>query len=318
MQNHSIASDIINGEVSAYSFPPDPDAPTPIHINERRLHDERLSVLYQELLRRSVYFDVSNVQEYAWRELENADQISKAWKQLPNLLPPYESMWVEWTQPSSVVPHVGCLISSMKVNKDGPYPSNKEVPELLKSFRSGESLWYVSLDLFLRVRGQTYGPFMRAQLGLAEDGSLISGPWFSSTFFVDVNDPIADGAKSMQLLTYIPAMAISLLHCKNVREGELLDIRSRQQRRLADRKRINPIKFKTLIVGTSMKQEPGRVGGGGIDKVKMPMHIVRGNFAHYTEDKPLFGKYTGTFWRPAHVRGSADVGTVYKDYKVKP
>lgn len=35
-------------------------------------------------------------------------------------------------------------------------------------------------------------------------------------------------------------------------------------------------------------------------------HIVRGNFATYTEDAPLLGKYTGTFWRPAHARGVAD------------
>lgn len=48
----------------------------------------------------------------------------------------------------------------------------------------------------------------------------------------------------------------------------------------------------------------------------MPLHLRRGNFAHYTEDAPLFGKYTGTFWRPATAVGESKNGTVVKDYKV--
>lgn len=35
-------------------------------------------------------------------------------------------------------------------------------------------------------------------------------------------------------------------------------------------------------------------------------HIVRGNFATYTDEAPLFGKYTGTFFRHAHARGVTD------------
>lgn len=50
----------------------------------------------------------------------------------------------------------------------------------------------------------------------------------------------------------------------------------------------------------------------------MPLHLRRGNFAHYSDDAPLFGKYTGTFWRPATVVGNAKNGVVVKDYKVKP
>jgi hypothetical protein len=49
----------------------------------------------------------------------------------------------------------------------------------------------------------------------------------------------------------------------------------------------------------------------------MPLHLRRGNFAHYTDAAPLFGKYTGTFWRPATVVGSERNGIVVKDYKVK-
>lgn len=46
-------------------------------------------------------------------------------------------------------------------------------------------------------------------------------------------------------------------------------------------------------------------------------HICRGHFATYTEEKPLFGKVVGTFWVPAHTKGSKKFGEVIKDYELK-
>ena len=41
----------------------------------------------------------------------------------------------------------------------------------------------------------------------------------------------------------------------------------------------------------------------GKSRQKRDAHIVRGHFATYTDNNPLFGKYTGTYWRPSHARG---------------
>lgn len=38
--------------------------------------------------------------------------------------------------------------------------------------------------------------------------------------------------------------------------------------------------------------------------------------AYYHKDRPLFGSYVGTFWRPAHVRGNAENGINVNDYEV--
>ncbi len=46
------------------------------------------------------------------------------------------------------------------------------------------------------------------------------------------------------------------------------------------------------------------------------LHICRAHFAHYTEEHPLFGKYTRTFYKPMHVRGSLKEGLVIKDYDI--
>lgn len=51
---------------------------------------------------------------------------------------------------------------------------------------------------------------------------------------------------------------------------------------------------------------------------RLSLHIVRGHFAHYSPERPLFGKYAGTFWMPQHVRGSPSAGVVVKDYRVGP
>lgn len=109
-------------------------------------------------------------------------------------------------------------------------------------------------------------------------------------------------------------VTLSFLNCRNVTTEEHLP--SRQQRRAAQRKGEPVTTFRTLSI------EPMRkvlVSEGGLEQngLKKALHICRGHFANYSEDKPLFGKYSGQFWIPAHVRGSQEVGTIVKDYRVK-
>ena len=44
------------------------------------------------------------------------------------------------------------------------------------------------------------------------------------------------------------------------------------------------------------------------------IHLCRGHFKRYAEDKPLFGKYTGLYWWQPTVRGKDKSGVVMKDY----
>jgi len=117
--------------------------------------------------------------------------------------------------------------------------------------------------------------------------------------------------------TYTPSMllAIQLMNCRNVK---LIDNEpDAEKSRIYERHFGQPLtKYKTLAIKPigkryeSDEEQPYQ----GI----MPLHIRRGHFATYTEDAPLFGKYTGTFWRPATVVGEQDNGVVVKDYEVKP
>ena len=130
---------------------------------------------------------------------------------------------------------------------------------------------------------------------------------------------IGDRAENIEQILYhvnhviIPTLvAISFLHCKNI---PLIDEPlSRQQRRMNERKGKKDT-YKILDINP-FKRQVNRETGPGQSKFEKAMHICRGHFATYTEERPLFGKHVGTYWVPMHVKGNKGRGTVTKDYHI--
>lgn len=75
------------------------------------------------------------------------------------------------------------------------------------------------------------------------------------------------------------------------------------------------LRYHTLVVSKPGKQYDST--GGGDEAGTMPLHICRGHVKRYTEERPLFGKYSGTFYIPAHTRGKMENGIVTKDYSLQ-
>lgn len=111
-------------------------------------------------------------------------------------------------------------------------------------------------------------------------------------------------------------LTFSFLHCKNITTGELEDERRPSDRSRDLRAGIPEVKFKTIEI-EPMRKVLATEGGIAQNGLKKALHICRGHFSEYSEEKPLFGKYSGRFWIPAHVRGTTESGQVIKDYKVK-
>lgn len=114
----------------------------------------------------------------------------------------------------------------------------------------------------------------------------------------------------------IAEFALGLINCRNI---ELIEHEPDEKLSAIHNKRYRfPLtKFKTIGIksfGREYENESQPKEYQGL----MPLHLRRGNFATYTDDAPLFGKYTGTFWRPATVVGEEKRGIVVKDYKVIP
>jgi hypothetical protein len=109
--------------------------------------------------------------------------------------------------------------------------------------------------------------------------------------------------------------AISLLHCKNVGIATTAVPEKVRQKRLKAGREPG-VSFKTLVI-EPLRAQARREASGGEASSKRAMHIARGSFATYTEEKPLFGRVTGTFWRPAHVRGGRRDARTEKEYEIR-
>ena len=108
--------------------------------------------------------------------------------------------------------------------------------------------------------------------------------------------------------------AIGLLNCINM---EAVDMEEpvRSMPRKHGRKGYKGHVFKVLRIKGKGPRKPH------LDRPDNPTamrgHLVRGHFKHYTEDAPLFGKLTGSYYWGAQYRGDIEVGEVYKHYEVE-
>jgi hypothetical protein len=110
-------------------------------------------------------------------------------------------------------------------------------------------------------------------------------------------------------------LAISFMHCKNV-SLPTVEPPSPVSRK-AEQRYGRPLTRYRVLEIMPMREILNREGAAERTGLKRALHICRGHFATYSDEKPLFGKYAGTYWKPQHVRGSKARGEVVKDYAVK-
>jgi hypothetical protein len=119
-----------------------------------------------------------------------------------------------------------------------------------------------------------------------------------------------------------PALtAIAFMNCKNVQR---IDVTREEGPRpkWCRRQRVAELKYHALQIDPNLGVKP-QVGERKTesDRSGMALHICRGHFAHFRDDgvsQGLFGRrHFGTFWIPAHTRGSLAHGRVISTYNVK-
>lgn len=250
----------------------------------------------------------------------------------PNLAPPFPLFWVEYDelQQRDDSWRVGILFKSYELD---PETASDQVNAYFRTVADGAAQdatgepiervvdvpkWLMVGFIFLASGGRVIGPVKHWSSAINPDGRLsatASGRLANLSVYVGVDDP---GVAMLVGLTNLmpPAfMAISFMHCKNVARVDNLP--NRQERREMQRREEAITIYKTLQI-EPMKQVLSSQGGVAHNGLKKALHICRGHFSTYSEEKPLFGKYAGRFWIQAHVRGTAEAGKVIKDYKVKP
>ncbi|MBZ0291406.1 MAG: hypothetical protein K8L99_02455 [Anaerolineae bacterium] len=204
-----------------------------------------------------------------------------------NVTPPFESTFIEF---SNVKPWW---------NGDVTLPCNIGV----RFSYSDDDVLNIRVSIIWQVKDRAIKKLSYYLMQLDDNGTIVG--------FLDPDDP---GQKGRSLNILYPALlTLQFLNCKNV---ELVDYEpSLRIKQLSEKHHVPLDTYKVLKVNTTRKVYPDREGDDSPSDPKR-LHIVRGHFAHYTDDAPLFGKYTGTFWIPAHVRGDESLGVVVKDYEI--
>lgn len=268
----------------------------------------------------AVAFDVQNVAEYV-----GAHPNLNPKKDVPTIAPPFELMWFEHRHHEYSEFEVGILVASVDSDEDHArsFLTRESVGSPLLAF-ADTPRWCSDYYVWLRMASlfqDSFGPVCVCSTVLNTDGlpcavdesgePVIRVTEMKHTPLYDNFNDVPQGFIEALIPTQ---MALAFLHCKNVRISE--SIPKRHEQRAAKRRGDPVLTFRTLDI-EPMRKVLANQGGIARNGLKKALHICRGHFATYTDDKPLFGKYSGQFWIPAHVRGTAEAGTIVKDYRVE-
>lgn len=229
-----------------------------------------------------------------------------ALEDIPNLMPPFENLFIEWVpvgeHDSADVSQAGFLFKSM--------PAEKAVDDGLSTRQHFEQqrephTFVVAFHLYADRSGRA-----------VYDGN------FQSYFLDKLGQMSSENMRRVEGADFFypplcaPLMAISFMHCKNVARIDATETEGPSPKWIRRQKQPT-LRYHVLQIDP-MKEVLRKEGGSETNGLKKALHICRGHFATFSEEKPLFGKLAGTFWRPSHVRGSAKEGVVVKDYQVNP
>lgn len=107
------------------------------------------------------------------------------------------------------------------------------------------------------------------------------------------------------------AMSIGLANCRNIKVESLKTRKERKSRRKS-KQRMSGTEYKVIrLPGAPYNRIDGPASSNGQTR----LHTVRGHFKTYTEEKPLYGKLTGTWWWAPSVRGKKENGEIISTYK---
>lgn len=277
----------------------------------------------------AVSVDLNNTVAYlASMSREQRDRVQI--KRLPSVVPPFPLMFAEWD------------VASMRgwVNWEGATAQGFVQTGILAETRDWQRMgiplfggatddevrWTTTVLAFVATSRMIYGPVVSGALFLRPDGSSALRPdgraasiWspISSAAIKAAEEDASRFANYCRGFGLPVWLGCSLANCRNVRVQENMPrYVNRQDRRLAERNGDPPRqRFYTLEIDPARAPSEPSVRREG-EPSPRALHICRGHFHTYSEDRPMFGKYAGTFWVPAHVRGKADVGVIGKDYRV--
>lgn len=106
---------------------------------------------------------------------------------------------------------------------------------------------------------------------------------------------------------------LKLFTCKNV-TTQTTPAPAKLNKKRVKTGKLPIYEYKTLHITLPGKNKKN--GMGQPIGTTQRLHMCRGHFKEYTEDAPLFGRFTGRYWWQPSVRGDKSKGEIKKDYVV--
>lgn len=310
-------------------------------VTRRLIADGKAALL------RAVPFRIDNVTQYLFAETDQEHWTLS--DDFPNVAPPFHTMWFETNGPTDIVSsetpeHLRAIHDRVQTDaalrgtmRDMQWGvlwrsfdvDDADIPvelsdEMILARRKG-ARWAVAATLAMRQPdGVLVYPIAMHRFdvlpsGKAVDEGILSVPPSIAKQFGEIYQDAETGVRfainAMSTYFFPVYLAVSFCHCKNVLRIE--NSLGRHERRHEERAGRAFVRYYTLEINP-MREVIRREGGEAEVGTKKAMHIVRGHFATYSQEHPLFGRYSGTFWKPMHVRGDITKGIASKDYVVQP
>lgn len=285
---------------------------------------QRLIEFREKALKQAVVINIDNIADYYYAETDQ--EYWDVAKDFPNIAPPFEYFWMEYKMPTFInsegviktTPH---WVRGMRL---GAFFESQVIPDDIRP--DTDLKWVMMGNLFTEKNGNIlqYGQLMNTW-GINHDGSLgqLEGKPFTLIGFnkQDMEERLAhlpDEAKSTEELSamgkmfYPMLLAISFLHCKNVKMTHALP---RARNRKDQTQKPPKVKVYTLEI-EPMRRVLETEGQSQKTGLKKALHICRGHFKDFSRGAGLFGKFKGLYWWDSQLRGNAKYGRVDKDYSI--
>lgn len=258
---------------------------------------------------------------------------------LPSIKSPFDFMFVEYNVPKSYVkmasqektnwskdvesqknPQHGVFISQIEhstlskiISEAGDRPEIRKMSEyeIAKDMYDIGGHTAMRISIFVSHNGIVGMIPAEWIMAIDSDGKLgFNGQIIMKSNRLDNEEGISCFSNVMSPVFF----ALAMCHCKNVEMRDATESHG-PNAKWKNRLRVPDIKYRILEIEPAKKilRESGKSDEVGLAKA---LHICRGHFATYTEDKPLFGHTVGTVWKSSHVRGDIKAGAVVKDYSI--
>ena len=271
----------------------------------------------RDALKTAFVVKANNVQEYIRTWHPRTQMLREAF---PNVAPPFDLMWVEYADPMG---QKGMLLHAT---------SRRKNPDMLvwsDEFPGREDVeWVLNNYLFMFSREYRKAVFAaHIHYGVLNDGALVwpkipdHGEGLAirtSEMYERMGAPEQgedrQGIVTMALETVF--MTLQFMHCKNVIVEKSPATPQRVQRKREREGKLPLMRFHTIRIDPGFSRSAGADGPGGHREHGNALHICRGHFKTFSTERPLFGRFAGTYWWPMIVRGQKQEGIIDKEYEV--